>query len=112
MAQAAEHLGREFEQLFGAKSDPWRYATERHQERLRLAVQMLDSLNIAKPFERAIEAGCAEGAFTESLATRCRKLLAADISAVAPERARTPACMRECKFRLLRCLPRRAPRYV
>lgn len=39
------------------------------------------------PYGRALEIGCAEGAFTERLAPRCRKLDAVDISAVAVERA-------------------------
>lgn len=41
----------------------------------------------AGPFARALEIGCAEGAFTERLAPRCRKLDALDISAVAVQRA-------------------------
>jgi SAM-dependent methyltransferase len=39
------------------------------------------------PFKRVLEVGCAEGAFTERLAPRCRKLDAVDISAVAVQRA-------------------------
>src|ERR1700694_4639910 len=39
------------------------------------------------PFRRALEVGCAEGAFTERLAPHCRKLDAVDISAVAVQRA-------------------------
>jgi SAM-dependent methyltransferase len=39
------------------------------------------------PFERALEIGCAEGAFTERLAARCHSLLAVDISDVAVRRA-------------------------
>jgi SAM-dependent methyltransferase len=39
------------------------------------------------PFRHALEIGCAEGAFTERLAPRCRKLDAVDISAVAVRRA-------------------------
>lgn len=39
------------------------------------------------PFGRAMEIGCAEGAFTERLAPRCRRLDAVDISAVAVQRA-------------------------
>lgn len=39
------------------------------------------------PFDRALEIGCAEGAFTERLAERCRSLLAVDISDVAVHRA-------------------------
>ncbi len=41
------------------------------------------------PFERALELGCAEGAFTEMLATRCNELVAVDISDVAVQRAAT-----------------------
>jgi SAM-dependent methyltransferase len=40
------------------------------------------------PFERAFEAGCATGAFTQLLWPRCRVLLAVDISSVAIARAR------------------------
>jgi SAM-dependent methyltransferase len=39
------------------------------------------------PFDRALEVGCAEGVFTELLASRCRELLAVDISEVAVDRA-------------------------
>jgi predicted TPR repeat methyltransferase len=40
------------------------------------------------PFERALELGCSEGAFTRLLAPRCRSLVAVDISEIAVERAR------------------------
>lgn len=39
------------------------------------------------PFDRALEIGCAEGAFTVRLAPRCRRLDAVDISSVAVRRA-------------------------
>lgn len=39
------------------------------------------------PFERALELGCGEGAFTEILAPRCNELVAVDISDVAVQRA-------------------------
>jgi 2-polyprenyl-3-methyl-5-hydroxy-6-metoxy-1,4-benzoquinol methylase len=38
-------------------------------------------------FESGLEIGCAEGAFTPLLAKRCRRLLAADISELALQRA-------------------------
>jgi SAM-dependent methyltransferase len=40
-------------------------------------------------YARGLEVGCAEGAFTERLATRCDAVVGTDISEVAIERARS-----------------------
>lgn len=58
------------------------------------------------PFERVLEIGCAEGAFTELLAHRCRELLAVDISEVAVARAAT----RTSGFPGVRCEQKTLPR--
>ncbi len=76
---------REFER----SADPYQYTTNplERQRHCREA-EMLDGARGDRKFESALEVGCAEGIFTEMLATRCDALLAADISPVALERAR------------------------
>ena len=75
----AEHWDR-----FFAKHDPWNYTSEYEQQKYRHTLELLPSRRI----DRAVELGCAEGVFTELLAPRVESLVAADISAVALERAR------------------------
>ena len=71
---------------FEKVSDPWDFAgplgTRRH-------AAVLAYLERFCPRDADIlEVGCAEGMFTERLATRCRSLLAVDTSPIALERAR------------------------
>jgi 2-polyprenyl-3-methyl-5-hydroxy-6-metoxy-1,4-benzoquinol methylase len=79
----AEEFGIDFR-----RRDPWNFQEPQEQERFQQAIHLLDSVNGKGRFARALEIGCAEGMFTESLAPYCASLLAADISDVALDRAR------------------------
>jgi 2-polyprenyl-3-methyl-5-hydroxy-6-metoxy-1,4-benzoquinol methylase len=68
------------------REDPWNYAGPREQARHAAELGMLES-RLGGSFGDALEIGCAEGAFTQRLAQRCRSLAAADLSAVSLERA-------------------------
>jgi 2-polyprenyl-3-methyl-5-hydroxy-6-metoxy-1,4-benzoquinol methylase len=75
---------REFQQ-----PDPWGYFSKpRQQERLRRAAQKLEEVRSGAAFRKALEIGCAEGAFTELLAPMCESVLAVDFSALALARAK------------------------
>jgi SAM-dependent methyltransferase len=78
-----------FEEEFSAHVDPWGFAGLSEQRRLRDAADMLDAVCSGARFRRALEIGCAEGAFTGLLADRCDSLLAVDVSSVALGRARS-----------------------
>lgn len=76
---------RHHEQFYGAADDPYGFDTKPFEQ------AKYDELLGALPdgrYARALEVGCAEGAFTERLATRCDTVVGADISEVAIERAR------------------------
>lgn len=78
----------ELNQEFEPGEDPWNYATASYQrDRIRLEMEMLDSVRGDGRFGKALEVGCAEGIFTEELVSRCENLLAVDISSVALARA-------------------------
>jgi SAM-dependent methyltransferase len=84
-ARARVELEREFE----PRRDPWNYETVSCQrDRIRGELGMLDAVRATPRFANALEVGCAEGLFTESLAPRCDSLLALDISPTALARAR------------------------
>ena len=76
-----------FDQLFNDQPDPWSSDHPLEHERVAISLDMLDR-GSESGYDRALEVGCAEGIFTEILATRCRHLLAVDYSPVAVERAR------------------------
>ncbi|RZT87936.1 nodulation protein S (NodS) [Pseudonocardia sediminis] len=73
------------ERFYGAAEDPYGFDTKPF-ERMKYD-ELLDALPEGR-FGRALEVGCAEGAFTERLADRCDVVVGADISEVAIERAR------------------------
>jgi len=74
-----------FDELYARSADPWGFATEPYeQNRHRHIVEQLG----AETFERGFEPGCSIGELTQRLATRCRHLLALDISPIAVARAR------------------------
>ena len=77
----------DFDREFTRSEDPWGYDTPEGQKRLRRAMAMLDAARGAERFPQALEIGCAAGAFTELLASRCDSLLAVDISPVALQRS-------------------------
>jgi len=104
-ARSAWHLGRElkdvilytaararadYEQEFARTRDPWAFETDpvAGRERFNRELAMLDAVSGGRRFRRALEVGCAEGAFTELLASHCELLLAVDISPIALARAR------------------------
>jgi peptidoglycan/xylan/chitin deacetylase (PgdA/CDA1 family) len=72
-----------FEALYAREEDPWRYVTPYEETKYALTLGLLPPGRIT----RALEVGCAEGHFTVQLAPRVGRLLAADISAIAVERA-------------------------
>jgi peptidoglycan/xylan/chitin deacetylase (PgdA/CDA1 family) len=74
----------DFEALFAADSDPWKYTTEYERIKYGETLELLPP----GPIDSAIELGCAAGHFTAMLAPQVRRLVAADISAVALDAAR------------------------
>jgi SAM-dependent methyltransferase len=80
-----------FEAKYRASSDPWNFSSSSY-ERNRYAeiMRMLGK----RTFDSGFEPGCSIGVLTESLAGRCRRLFAMDISptAVAMARARCAEC--------------------
>jgi O-antigen/teichoic acid export membrane protein/SAM-dependent methyltransferase len=73
---------------FARRLDPWDYSSGRGRERLEREARILDAARGDQVYGDALEVGCAEGAFTELLATRCRTVLAVDISPIALRRAK------------------------
>jgi peptidoglycan/xylan/chitin deacetylase (PgdA/CDA1 family)/GT2 family glycosyltransferase len=67
-----------------ATPDPWNYTSPYEQKKYDRTLALLPD----EPIERALELACAEGHFTQRLASRVRSLIAADISETALERAR------------------------
>lgn len=78
----------DFDREFTRCEDPWGYDTPEGQKRLCRAIQMLDAARGTQRFQQAFEIGCAAGAFTELVASRCDSLLAVDISPAALQRSR------------------------
>lgn len=82
-AMNGSHLGAEyFDSLFAERADPWGYTSPYEQTKYQ---QTLDF--VPDRVGRALELGCAEGHFTEQLASRVGELVAADISQLALDRA-------------------------
>jgi peptidoglycan/xylan/chitin deacetylase (PgdA/CDA1 family) len=81
---------RRFDELFGAAEDPWQYSSHYETTKYRQTLSLVPD----PPPRRALEVGCAEGHFTEQLASKVGALTAVDISALALERAqhRCAAC--------------------
>ncbi|MBS0547254.1 MAG: glycosyltransferase [Proteobacteria bacterium] len=75
--------GDRWEAIF-ARSDPWNYASAYEQLKYRRTLDLLPP----GPIGTAMELACAEGRFTEMLASRVGQLIAADISPTALARAR------------------------
>lgn len=70
------------------KTDPWDFERQEEKERFQYSLELLDRVRPDAKFSTALEIGCAEGVFTEQLATRCDRLLAIDFVPTAIERAR------------------------
>lgn len=73
-----------FERLYDA-GDPWHFDTDPYEQGRYDAI--LEALGDRR-FARAYEPGCAVGALTVRLASRCDRLVARDVSATAVDRAR------------------------
>ena len=69
---------------FFSRTDPWNYGCDYERIKYQRTLDLLppDCL------DRVLELGCAEGVFTRRLAPQAKRLVAADISAIALERAR------------------------
>ena len=79
---------RKMNRQFGKREDPFSSSTTPYEAaRLKTLETALGAGNL----ESALEAGCAEGHFTERLVRRVRQVTALDISAVAIERAQKRA---------------------
>ena len=79
-------LGREnFEARYAVDPDPWDFETSayEHEKYERTLAALGD-----RHYERAFEAGCSIGVFTQMLADRCDDLLAVDIAQAAVDTAR------------------------
>lgn len=76
---------RKMNRVFSRGEDPYRYRSSPYE--LARLEAMSGALG-ARSWRSALEVGCAEGAFTERLASRAGELTAIDISGVALARAR------------------------
>ncbi len=75
----------ELERIFQAMRDPWNFESSHYeQQRLQFLFEQVQSL----PHESVCEIGCAEGIFTQKLATVCRNVTAVDVSPTAIQRAK------------------------
>lgn len=72
-----------FEHMFAKAPDPWKYTGAYETVKYEQTLSLLPP----RPIRNALEIACAEGHFTEMLAGRVDKLIAADISQIALERA-------------------------
>ncbi len=95
-----------FESLYASDPDPWGFETSDY-ERAKYA-RTLDALGPG-PFASGLEIGCSIGVFTSLLATRCKSLLAVDISRLAVERARLRLGDRDNVQLEVRSLPEEMP---
>lgn len=80
-----EGLARRFEGIYAGSEDPWSYETSEYE-----AAKYSSTLAALPPrrIRSALEMGCSIGVFTAMLAEHCDRLLAADFSPLAVERAR------------------------
>jgi len=73
-----------FDSLYFFKKDPWNYSTSEY-ERKKYG-ETLEAIS-GKKYNRILEIGCAEGVFTEKLASMAESILGVDISQIAIDRA-------------------------
>ena len=88
LAYRSPSTSASLDELFEATPDPWHYTSTEEQERHAIAAGLLAHIEDSDAFKRALEIGCAEGAFTRRLAGMCQSLLAVDVSENALKRAR------------------------
>jgi SAM-dependent methyltransferase len=74
-----------FDRVYADGPDPWRLREQWYERRKRAV--LLAALP-AERYERAFEPGCATGALTEELATRCDRVVATERSSVPLAEAR------------------------
>lgn len=80
------HMGTDyFDGMYAGHDDPWGFDDRWYEER-KYALTMAALLRPI--YERCFEPGCANGALTGRLATRCREVVASDFIEAAIERAR------------------------
>jgi cyclopropane fatty-acyl-phospholipid synthase-like methyltransferase len=94
-----------FEELYASSPDPWNF-TDSQYERNKYQTT-LEAIN--SDYRSGLEIGCSIGVFTQTLAARCSRLLAVDISEKALEQARERcAHLSQVEFQRL-ALPREFP---
>jgi peptidoglycan/xylan/chitin deacetylase (PgdA/CDA1 family) len=83
-AQADGQASNDWEKIF-ATENPWHYHRGYEQTKYEQTLALLPD----EPIARALELACAEGHFTEQLASKVGRLTASDISSTALGRCRT-----------------------
>ena len=84
-APAASLPPRYFDDVYAVSDDPWNFRASAYEQAKYQAT--LDALPRAG-YASGFEIGCSIGVLTERLATRCRALLAVDVSEAALAQAR------------------------
>ncbi|MEO6628950.1 MAG: SAM-dependent methyltransferase [Aquihabitans sp.] len=81
-----DHMGIDyFRAMYSVHDDPWGF-DDRWYEQRKYALTM--AALPRRSYDRCFEPGCANGALTELIATRCNQVVAADFVASAVDRAR------------------------
>ena len=79
-----------------SSEDPWAYETPYERTKYQQTLELIPNGKIG----RALELACAEGRFTRLLAPRWERLIAADFSQVALQRAEAAASAANVQFQL------------
>lgn len=78
-------IAARFDSIYARSDDPWSYETSAYEaSKYRATIAALPD----RPIRSALEMGCSIGVFTSMLAERCERVVAADFSPLAVERAR------------------------
>jgi len=85
---SSERSRAELDDFYALREDRWDYARDLEQRRMDAEVALVDQVAQGRRFSSVLELGCAEGMYTERLATRSERLVSVDISAIAVDRAR------------------------
>ncbi len=78
----------QIEEMFARRADPWGYTNDYELTKYSQTLELIPE----GPIDDVLELACAEGHFTVQLASRARRLVAADISATALRRAAERCC--------------------
>ena len=73
-----------FENVYRAKEDPWDYQTSEYEQK---KYSRMNEFLSGRTFSLAVEVGCSEGVFTNSLAELSSNVIGLDISSTAIQRA-------------------------